>query len=526
MTTHTPPRLPLLYTITPSRAESAREFAALATTFAALALDEQSPVALELAATSSTRHFLLRATSEFAAQHLVAQIQARYPQSVITEATTDPLVVAQDDEYTVWELAPGASQSLPLQHLKERELQTEGADPLLGVLAALAHVPTRMRAVAQLALTPAPSAWSAQLRRTLALQEQEMQQGREWSGQTSKPATPTFASILLLLLLLGGLWTYVHILPIWAKQAVMAFFQGKTVPVTHTQMVQVMLWAGGILFGGFVVTLLIRRLQAVIAGPTFPDLRMIKEKTDLPAYRVRLRLYVLMQGEQQLTPLWVAGFRQVGRWKWRNIWETGFSALPRNRLQLSFLARDSKALFIALYRVVSLALHLRISWLRRAWARRKLRRNVLLGMTTAYKQFHLATGGYFVPMHYRTGHAKRLLTPGSSWWRKCGWTVGLRHSRHYLSVADVAALWHLPQAHDLTALTFVESRVSKTILVPSALTSAHAAYRIGTSSHAGITAPVYLPYTSLRQNLLAVASTGKGKSTGCSISLKLRYLRV
>ncbi len=38
-------------------------------------------------------------------------------------------------------------------------------------------------------------------------------------------------------------------------------------------------------------------------------------------------------------------------------------------------------------------------------------------------------------------------------------------------------------------------------------------WKIGTSSHAGHCVPVYLPDECLRHNLLAVASTGKGKST-------------
>lgn len=94
----------------------------------------------------------------------------------------------------------------------------------------------------------------------------------------------------------------------------------------------------------------------------------------------------------------------------------------------------------------------------------------------------------------------------------CGWTVDLRRSSHLLSVADVAALWHLPQAQDLADLPYVEHGRARTQLAPATLTQGHG-WRIGTSSHAGHCVPVFLPDECLRHNLLAVASTGKGKST-------------
>ena len=49
-------------------------------------------------------------------------------------------------------------------------------------------------------------------------------------------------------------------------------------------------------------------------------------------------------------------------------------------------------------------------------------------------------------------------------------------------------------------------------LAPPELTLGHG-WKIGTSSHAGHCVPVFLPEECLRHNLLAVASTGKGKST-------------
>ena len=58
------------------------------------------------------------------------------------------------------ELRPGAASYLPLRTLEERELLKEGADPLLGVLAAFQQVPANTRVLVQLALLPLPATWS------------------------------------------------------------------------------------------------------------------------------------------------------------------------------------------------------------------------------------------------------------------------------------------------------------------------------------------------------------------------------
>ena len=63
------------------RAASTRDIVALETAMQGLAQDDRHPVALELAATATTRGFLLRATSALALAHLCSQIQARYPQA-------------------------------------------------------------------------------------------------------------------------------------------------------------------------------------------------------------------------------------------------------------------------------------------------------------------------------------------------------------------------------------------------------------------------------------------------------------
>src|SRR5258708_5164500 len=73
------------------RTASTRDITVLETAMQGLALDARHPVALELAATSTSRHFLLRATSSLALQHLQDQVRARYPQALISS------ILEQDD---------------------------------------------------------------------------------------------------------------------------------------------------------------------------------------------------------------------------------------------------------------------------------------------------------------------------------------------------------------------------------------------------------------------------------------------
>ncbi len=133
---------------------------------------------------------------------------------------------------------------------------------------------------------------------------------------------------------------------------------------------------------------------------------------------------------------------------------------------------------------------------------------VAAALVGAYRQFHLATGGYFVP-HRICRWRARMLVQGHTWWS--GWASGVTHSLHYLSVADVAVLWHLPQGEDLPDLGQVARTRARTRLAPTAVT--HEGYPLGTSTHAGRTVPVRFPYSALTRNLIAIAKSGKGKST-------------
>jgi len=480
----------LLSSLMVPRASSTREIAALETAMQGLALDTRHPVALELAATATARQFLLRATTPLAQQHLADQIQARYPQASIQPvvAEDDPLVMRTGEAVSVVELRAGAAAYLPLRNWRERELLQEGADPLLGVLAVFNHLPTQMRVVAQLALLPASPTWSQAYRRKAVehpLEPERLRTRRELGGQSSGPGTVQLIGMGVLVALLLLWWRFqqqvaAH-LPPWLLHAGTALVHGKTPLLTTTQVATLVVTGVGVLAGLFCLALLVLQISSRFGGTPLYDMRLVGEKTARPAYRVHLRLFVFeaMPVPLQTPPTAVVYWRKAG-------W---FSLLERYR-------------------------HWRAS-VREERQHRQVRADLLDHLAAAYRQYHTAAGGYFVPQSLSAARTQRLLAGCKRRWlfaRRSGWAYDLQRSVHLLSVADVAALWHLPQAHDLADLPYVERGRARTLLAPVTLTQGNGT-RIGTSSHAGHCVPVFLPDECLRHNLLAVASTGKGKSS-------------
>jgi hypothetical protein len=219
------------------RATSTRDIAVLETTMQSLALDKKHPVALELAATDSSRHFLLRATSAMSLKHLVDQVQARYPQAIIQpmSESLDPLVLRAGETVSVVELHPGAAAYLPLRAVREHELQQEGADPLLGILGVFNHVPPHMRVVTQLALLPAPATWSSAYRRKSVehpLEQEHLRNRRELSGnQAQSPSTFQLVAMGSLVSFLLVWWRFKQqldrLVPTWLLQACLSLLHGK-----------------------------------------------------------------------------------------------------------------------------------------------------------------------------------------------------------------------------------------------------------------------------------------------------------
>jgi hypothetical protein len=479
------------------RASSTRDITALETAMQGLAPDARHPVALELAATNASRHFLLRATSAMSQRHLADQVQARYPQAIIRQQAQedDPLAQSEGEVVSAVELRAGAAAYLPLRALRERELLQEGADPLLGILGVFNHLPPTMRVVAQLALLPAPPTWSQPYRRKSVehpLEQERLRARRELSGaQGSGPSTFQLVGMGVLVALLLVWWRFQHqlsaLIPSWLLQAGSSLLHGKMPQLSSAHLAQ--LAVGGMLALVLLCCLAfgVLQIRSRLGGTPLYDMRLVEEKTARPAYRVRLRLFVFSSQAGTASPQDASLLERLLQ---------RFTRQPFTWSSLMDVYRD---------------------WRETASQHKRCRQEqeeVLDHLVAAYRQYHTAAGGYFIPRCVPQRKARRLLVKRKGWLRSrmSGWEYDLPRSSHLLSVADIAALWHLPQAQDLADLPYVERARARTAMAPAELTLGQG-WKIGTSSHVGHTVPVYLPTECLGHNLLTVASTGKGKST-------------
>ncbi len=562
------PGAPLVLQVQPSRAESARDLTGLETAMQSLSLDSRFPVALELAATTSpaaTHSFLLRADNAIALAHLAAQVQSRYPQANICAVEHDPLQVSIREECSAVELLPAGASYLPLRTFRAQDMLHEGVDPLLGVLAAFHQLPSGARAVVQLALLPASHARTASHQRLVVEQVQEYDRQKYVASQkTSAPGMGKIAALFVLVGMLALISRFQKVLlPSWLLRAVLAILHRNAPALSIGQL---LLLSGSavallaLLVGG---ARLFSHLAARFARPVIADPRPILEKAARPAYQARLRLFVLTPGAakptlagQTPTPLHVTciWFHALRLSASRLLCQSGGALVTLTKRLRSFPShapsfaarlrgpgaqpRSFLSVFPWFCAVLRRNMQRGRQWARtvhadwrdawhdwREWRaamrvyhggvqeRARQRREVLRMLVAAYTQYHWATGASFTPRFLSHRHIRRLLTPAHRLLPPGahGWSADLRRSPQYLSVADLAALWHLPQAHDLANLAHIEQKTARTLPAPPILTAGQG-YSLGHSAHAGQVTPVFLPWSCLRQNMLALASTGKGKS--------------
>jgi hypothetical protein len=479
------------------RTSSTRDITVLETAMQGLAQDARHPVALEVAATASSRHFLLRATSAMSQRHLEDQVQARYPQASIRPLSQedDPLSLREGEMVSAVELRAGAAAYLPLRAFRERELLQEGADPLLGILGVFNHLPAHMRVVTQLALIPASPTWSQPYRRKSIehpLEQERLRALREVSTvQANGPGTLQLVGMGVLVALLLVWWRFKRqldaLIPSWLLQAGLSLLHGKTPQLTSAHMTMVEIGGVVSLIALFCLAFVVMQTRNRMGMTPMYDMRLVDEKTARPAYRVRLRLFVFSNE---------AGAAPAHPTRLLEIFKQCFFRQPFvwSQLRGAYQSWQGTA--------------------DRTKQRKQERSDVLDHLVAAYRQYHTASGGYFAPQRLSQVKLRHLLAPRRGWLpvRRTGWAADLRRSTHLLSVVDIASLWHLPQAQDLFDLPYVERARARTALAPPELTLGHG-WKIGTSSHTGHCVPVFLPEECLRHNLLAVASTGKGKST-------------
>ncbi len=551
------------------RGISGRPLSALETAIATLALDARHPIALEVAGDERGVRLLIRASDAEGLAHLKQQVQALYPQASIGEVMSkhDPLRLEQGEALTVVELAAGAAPYRSLGTPDARAWNNRvvvGEDPLLGVLGALSGLPKGVRAVAQLALVPAAAQWSRRYWRKAVEHPLDPERERDRRlGQSRNSTGPSAGAIVALgivaaLALVWRRWSrqILPLIPLWVKYAVPLALHGHMPSLTPPELLQVAGFVTMLFLVAFAISRLVQRLRGKV--PLY-DMRQVGEKTKRVAYRARLRFYVigpvthpvLAMHEGSLCP-------QKLSWLVRALCRIQASALVHAHC-LAHLPRQAnetatRSLLRAGGRVVAFVLvvvfsqlpsllrlvivHFRQAY-RQLRARREesLRRRILAArLAAAYRQYASPSGNFFVPRvrHLRQAHLVPRTGPGPMKARhrilstfghvlmalvlgRARWERGLARSRLYLSVDELAALWHLVPEQDAPDVAGLEHGQARSRPLPPALLNAAGdsllPYRLGECSHAGKVWPVYVPRDVLHQNSLAVAATGKGKST-------------
>nr|BBH92282.1 hypothetical protein KTA_04810 [Thermogemmatispora argillosa] len=172
------------------------------------------PFALELVGTSQAQGFLLRSCEREQLQLLCRQLEALVPQVEVRwlSAMHDPLRLRPGEQALIGRFSLLAPSYLPIKTFSGK-LLTEGADPLPGLLAAMATVGPSQRVIAQVVLARAPDEWvSADLRKTV---EHALQAERERYAQQALQDEAEGARVLALvgaavLMLLASHWWQTH----------------------------------------------------------------------------------------------------------------------------------------------------------------------------------------------------------------------------------------------------------------------------------------------------------------------------
>jgi hypothetical protein len=446
-----------------------------------LVLDPKHPVALEIAGTATDRRFLLRATTPAACEHARRQLRMRYPQADMREVTEDddPLTLKPGEAVSVIELQPGAPSYLPMREVPEEA----ASDPILGLLAALT-VPADMRAIAQIALAPAPPTWSrGSLRKALEHPLQQEQQRLPPLQQQPVPNTFGLVAPLVVLLLLFLYFRVRLLIPSWVSEVIISvLLRGQMPQLSGTQG---FLLIGGIicLVGGFLLTFLgIDLIKRGLFPTALYDPRLVAHKTSRVAYRTRIRLYVISPG----------------------------TAHPTLNLLAFGLTHGSQV--FSQHSAAWQAMKTERAWSRKQAARRA---DVLTSLCAAYRQFHLASGGYFVPKKLPTWHAQLLVQPRPGWhlapWS--GWACDVARSTHYIVSDFLSLAWRLPSGDLLADLPGLEHKQARTLLVPPALIARQGSHLGGFSTHAGHAFPFAFPGEILTSHTFIGGKSGTGKST-------------
>src|SRR5579859_2757229 len=454
-----------------------------------LVLDKQHPVALELAGTAERRSFIVRTTTQGALDHVEALLRSQYPQIEIRplQAYEDPFRLETYEDVSAIELVAGTQPYLPLRTWQENK-QEQDTDPLLALLSSLSKLPTGIRAIAQIGLVPAQADWSRPyLRKSIedALKpELKAQQADDTLGRDAMTATnwavtkAPWESLSTPIVLIGvallALVALTHsIIPGWVWGTFLALLKGEN---PHLTLVQMFLLVGGtlsILLVCLLLYIVFEQVRKRFFSLPIYDMRTVAQKTSRMAYHARVRLYVISpkqhrDGETGLD-ITQHGDRDGGRNR---------SALPA-----------------------------RVNQWQVEYEQEQVRQEVLLRLISAYRQFHMPGGAYFVPRQLSPRMAQRLVS-------STGWYEGIRQSSHMITVDSLALLWHMPHSLALPEIGLVEHRRARSLLIPPEVAQMSAGLPpIGYSEHGGYRLPFALTPQFFTLHTLIGGKSGEGKST-------------
>ncbi|GCE12515.1 type IV secretory system conjugative DNA transfer family protein [Tengunoibacter tsumagoiensis] len=495
----------------------------LVTAMHSLVVDERHPIALELIGTTQQRGFVIRATTTESLQHVIHQLRARYPQAVFLPlpASEDPFRLETHEVVSALELQAGEASYLPLQSWNDQTAEQEGADPLLGLLAALDGVPENTRIVAQLALAPAAANWSHKDQRKAvehALEPERNAQRQALSQQYltgGAPSTPLIILGMIVIALLIGYTRFKSWLPVWVDEAFTTQLHGKLPQLTQTQTLQ---YYGGM---GLIIILILAcfwlftHIHRSWGKRPLYNMQLVQNKTMRMAYRVRLRIYVIEPALNHPLPRGTR-VRELLQ-AWRHDWHMLTTTEPG--AHRSHLGREGLQTLIAMtvHSGPALARACQNLWhyITQVRARSQRRTILLAQMLAAYRQYHLAAGNYFVPRRLGSREAHHAIQAGTGLARLwSGWWQGVRTSSHLIDVETLAALWHLPPDQTLGQLAQMEQQQMRTFPLPAALIGAtEAPFSFGISEHAGHQQPFAFPTECLQRHLFIGGKSGEGKST-------------
>jgi Helicase HerA, central domain len=467
---------------------------ALEAAMQSLVLDSQHPVALELTGTAQRRNFIVRATSQTALDHVEALLRSQYPQVDVRplRAHEDPFRLEPHEAVSAVELVAGAASYLPLRtwQAEKRPQETAEADPLLGLLASLSKLPANVRAISQIALVPAPANWSKDsLRKTVEdplepekrARQENIAMDRQQNMAMSRVSKDGLSSpAILAVVMLAGIFALVRMLaPGWMWEALREMVLGQNPHLTPNQVILFIIYAVGLGLAVLLAYLLLEWIRRLLNPQPIYDMRMVAEKTSRMAYRVRLRLYVIGP-------------------KTRREWEAQLSS-TKPTAKSNGQVKQRLSAYWQLFTTER--------------ERDEVRQETLLRLVAAYRQFHLASGAYFVPKQISPKAATLLLSRDREKYGH-GWQQGVVRSKHLLSVDSLAALWHLPSSSVLPELALVEHRRARTMLIPPELARELADLPpIGYSEHGGYRLPFALSPQFFAAHTLIGGKSGEGKST-------------